>query len=79
MKTIQATDVTNRFDEIMDTALIEPIVIEKSGSKSVVLISSTEYERLTALDNAYWAGRANVAEESGFVSADELNRLIERS
>ncbi|MBS2007244.1 MAG: type II toxin-antitoxin system Phd/YefM family antitoxin [Cyanobacteria bacterium SZAS TMP-1] len=76
MKTIQATEIKKRFDEVMDIAQAEPVMIQKSVRKSVVMISATEYERLTALDDAYWAARADKAEASGLVSAQELNKLI---
>jgi prevent-host-death family protein len=77
MKTINATEVKNRFGAVMDIALAEPVMVKKSGRSSIVMLSATEYERLTAMEDAYWAARALKAEASGFASAEEVNELIE--
>jgi PHD/YefM family antitoxin component YafN of YafNO toxin-antitoxin module len=61
----------------MDIALAEPVMVKKSGRSSVVMLSASEYERLTAIEDAYWAVRAAKAEAGGFVSADEVKKLIE--
>ncbi|MBS1990373.1 MAG: type II toxin-antitoxin system Phd/YefM family antitoxin [Cyanobacteria bacterium SZAS LIN-3] len=77
MKTIKATEAKNRFGAVMDIALAEPVMVQKSGRASVVMLSATEYERLTAMEDAYWAARAVKAEAAGFVSATEIIKLIE--
>ncbi len=77
MKTINATEAKNRFGAVMDMDLAEPVMVQKSGRSSVVMLSAAEYERLTAMEDAYWAARAVKAEASGFVSADEVKKLIE--
>jgi len=77
MKTIKATEVKNKFGAVMDIALAEPVMVQKSGRSSVVMLSATEYERLTAMEDAYWAARAVNAEASGFASTEEVNKLIE--
>jgi len=79
MKTINATEVKNRFGAVMDIALVEPVMVQKSGRSSVVMLSAAEYERLTAMEDAYWAARAAKAEASGVASSDEVNKLIEDS
>ncbi len=77
MRTITATEAKNRLGAIMDSALSEPVMIEKSGRKSVVILAVSEYERLTALEDAYWAIRALKAEAAGFASVEEVSSLIE--
>ncbi len=77
MKTIAATEVKNKFGMVMDTALVEPVMVQKSGRSAVVMLSVTEYERLIAIEDAYWAARAAKAEASGFASSDEVKKLIE--
>ncbi len=77
MKTIKATEVKNHFGAVLDSALVEPVMVQKSGRSSVVILSVTEYDRLIAMEDAYWAARANAAEASGFVSAVEVKKLIE--
>lgn len=77
MKIISATEVKNRLGAVMDSALVEPVMVEKSGRPAVVIVSAREYERLTALEDAYWADRAAKAEAGGWASAAEVNELIE--
>ncbi len=77
MKTINATEVKNRFGAVMDIALAEPLMVQKSGRSLVVMLSASEYERLMAIEDAYWAARAIKAEGSGFATADEVRKLIE--
>lgn len=77
MKTVTATEVKNKFGTVMDLALSEPIMVKKSGRSVVVLLSAAEYERLIAIEDAYWAARAIKAEASGFVAPVEVEKLIE--
>jgi prevent-host-death family protein len=79
MKTVSSTDVKNTFGTVMDSALVEPVMVKKSGRSSVVILSVTEYERLTAIEDAYWASRALKAKASGFASADEVQQLLKDS
>ena len=63
----------------MESALTEPVVIEKSGRPAVVMLSIAEYERLQAMDDAYWGERAKQALEGGLEGNDEtMRRLQER-
>jgi antitoxin Phd len=71
-----ATDVKNRFGEFMDRAQREPVTIEKTGRSYAVLISHEEYERLRALEDAYWGALAAQAEQSGFVGSDAAVALL---
>jgi len=41
-----------------------------------VLISRAEYDRLTALENAYWLERAKESEASGYVSGAKSMELL---
>jgi antitoxin Phd len=76
MKKLAATQAKNNFGATMDAALAEPVLVEKSGRPSVVMLSLAEYDRLIALEDAYWANRASRAEAGGWASADEVNALI---
>jgi len=60
-----------RLGPYMECALTEPVVIEKSGRPAVVMLSIAEYERLQALDDAYWGERAKQALEGGLAGTDE--------
>ena len=77
MKTFTATEAKNQLGAVIDAALAEPVAVKKSGRVSVVIVSVSEYERLSALEDAYWAARAIIASSKGFVGADELAKLIE--
>ncbi|MGR8935768.1 MAG: type II toxin-antitoxin system Phd/YefM family antitoxin [Gammaproteobacteria bacterium] len=79
MQHIAATEVKQRLDQYLETALTEPVMIEKSGSPAVVMLSVAEYERLQALDGTYWGERAKQALADGLAGANEtLRRLQER-
>lgn len=76
MKRIAATEAKNRFGAVIDQALSEPVMIEKSGRDSVVVMSASEYQRLTTLEDAYWASRAAIAEAGGWASPAAVKALI---
>lgn len=46
MKTFSARDAKNRFGEVMDAAQAGPVMIEKHGRPSAVVLSNVEYEAL---------------------------------
>lgn len=46
MKKITAKDAKNGFGRLIDTALAEPVTIEKHGRPVVVVLSIEEYKRL---------------------------------
>jgi antitoxin Phd len=79
MKTASATEVKNKLGQFFDAALAEPVIVEKSGRPSVVILSYSEYERLQAMEDAYWGARAQAAEHTGWVGPEEvLNRIRDR-
>ena len=79
VKTIAATEAKNKFGMVMDSALVEPVLVQKSGRSSVIILSIAEYERLTTIEDAYWAARAVKAEASGFASEADVKKLIEHA
>jgi len=79
MQHIAASEVKQRLGQYMESALTEPVMIEKSGRPAVVMLSVAEYERLQAMDDAYWGERAKQALEGGLAGTDEtMRRLQER-
>jgi prevent-host-death family protein len=44
MKTIQATDAKNRFGELLEDAITEPVIIHKNGRDVAVLMSKAEFD-----------------------------------
>ena len=53
MKTLNATDAKREFGEVLLKAQKEPVGINKNGKPVAVIMSATEYETLTSL-NEYW-------------------------
>ncbi len=77
MKTITATECKTRLGEYLETVRTEPISIEKTGRAVAVLISRADYDRLTALENAYWLERAKEAEASGYIGSEKSMELLQ--
>ena len=79
MLNVAATEVKQRLGQYLESALTEPVVIEKSGRPAVVMLSVAENQRLRALEDAWWGERARQAIEGGFAGSEEtLRRLGER-
>ena len=76
MKIVNATDVKNRFGEYLDTAMAEPLAVNRNGRSVAVLMSWTEYERLNAIEDAWWAMRAMAAERGGYVGPEESIKAL---
>lgn len=71
-----ATEMKNHFGEYLEGALTEPVVIEKSGRSIVVMLSIKEYERLIALEDAYWAQKALKAEKAGYIGQKGSTKFV---
>ena len=76
MKTVSATDAKTRFGQYLERVNSEPVTIEKNNRSVAVLISHDEYERLTALENAYWLAQAMQAEQSGYIGVEKSMDLL---
>ena len=66
MQIFTANDAKQKFGEVIDTALQEPVSITKHGRPSVVITSDAEYRELLALK--YETLKSEVRE--GFASLD---------
>ena len=76
MKTVGAKEAKDGFGRLLDLAQREPVTIEKKGRPVAVVLSLEEYQRLEALDDAWWAARAEKAGEEGFIGSEESARLL---
>ena len=76
MKTVSSTECKTRLGEYLESVLTEPLTIEKTGRAVAVLISCAEYERLVALENAYWLERAKEAGASGFMGTEKSMEIL---
>lgn len=52
MKTVAASDARQSFAAVIDAAAREPVVIRRQQRDVAVVLSMTEYERLTQLNKA---------------------------
>lgn len=73
---VSASEAKQKFGKIMDAARINPVVIEKSGRESVVVISIERYRELQALEDAYWTAQAEEGIKSGFVGTEKTAQFI---
>ena len=77
MKGAAATDVKNKFGQMLEAVVSEPVTIEKKGRPVAVMMSIAEYERLVEIEDRYWGEKALKALEEGFASDAETKALIE--
>ena len=73
-----ATEVKTKFGKFSDIARKEPVFVEKTGRKAIVLIAFEEYERLTQIEDAYWAEKAARAEADEYVGSEESMAFMRR-
>jgi prevent-host-death family protein len=79
MRTIAAKDAKNGFGRMLDAVQREPVTIEKHGRAVAVVLSLEEYQRLEALDDAWWAARAQeVLDQGEWLGPEESERLTRR-
>ena len=78
MKTATATEVKNKFGEYLEQARTEAVEVRRTGRPVAVLLAWDEYERLMALDDAWWAEQARQAEKKGYVGPTAAAKLIKR-
>jgi prevent-host-death family protein len=45
VKVMQATDAKNRFGELLEDAISEPVVIQKNGRDVAVVMSKAEFDQ----------------------------------
>jgi len=78
MRIADATEVKNRFGQFVESTLIEPVLVKKSGREVAVMLSWREYQRLAALEDRYWGMKAAEAERDGYVGEQESAELLKR-
>jgi prevent-host-death family protein len=78
MTTVNATYAKQNFGACIADAIKQPVVIEKSGRPTVVMISYEEYQRLSELEDAMWLQRAQAAAAGGYLSAEESDDFMQK-
>ena len=76
MKTANATAVKNQFGQFLERALSEPVAISKTGRRVAVLLAWPEYERLSALEDEWWAKKAAQAEREGYLGPRASRKFL---
>jgi antitoxin Phd len=74
--TMNATEAKNKFGELLDFAKLRPMKIEKNGRPVAVVVSAEEYERLEAMEDAWWARQADEAAKEGFLGQEESEKFF---
>lgn len=81
MKTINAKEAQNHFGNLMNSAIKEPVIINKYGKPFSVLMSYEEYEHFNKFEDFYWAVKAEKSKNTGFLTKEEteefLNQILE--
>lgn len=73
---VTATELKNRLGRYLETAQIEPVIVEKSGRVSNVVLSKRRYDQLCRLEDLLWDMKAREAEKEGFLSDVEVRGLL---
>jgi prevent-host-death family protein len=73
---ITATELKNRLGQYLDAAETNPVIIQKSGRVKSVLISNAMYEKFLAYEDAYWASKAKLAENEGYLGENATEALL---
>ena len=77
MKETAATEAKNRFGQLIEMAMSEPVAIEKKGRPVAVVMSFDEYKRLTEIEDRLWGERALQTLKGGFLSPEETSQWLE--
>jgi len=73
---VTATELKNRLGQYLEAAQAEPVIIEKSGRESSVVLSKRRYDELLELEDKLWDMKAQEAEKEGFMSDEETRQLL---
>ena len=76
VKTMTSKEAKQSFGRLLDTAQREPVAITRNGRDVAVVLSRQDYERLEALEDAYWVGKAAEAETEGYLGTEESQALL---
>ena len=83
MKTYTAKDAKNRFGQLIDDVRSGPVSITRNGRNVAVMISASDAKLLDhlaqCLEEKYWSDRIAEAEEGGYLSAEESNKLLQEA
>ena len=75
---ITATELKNHLGKYLGQSIKEPIIVEKSGRPSAVVLSYEEFERLTECEDRYWIMLAKKAESDGYLGIEETEKRFKK-
>jgi prevent-host-death family protein len=78
MTAVTATELQSKTGAIIDQAIKNPVQVTRNNRSVVVLISTQEYERLQAVEDAYWGEMANMAVKMESASKEDIDILMQR-
>lgn len=76
MSVINSREAQNHFGDLMNQAIREPVIIQKHGKPTAVLISHDEYKKFLEFEDLYWGLKAKQAETGGFLSKEESDDFL---
>ena len=76
MKTLTATELQDKFIEVVEGIRSEPVLVEKSGRPVAVILSYQDFERFRDLEDAWWGEQAHNAANKGILSVQETASWI---
>ncbi len=71
-----ATSLKNKLGKYIDASITEPVIVEKFGRPTSVLISFDYYEKLSKYEDFYWGFMAKEAEKEGYLGVDESAKIL---
>ncbi len=74
---VTATELKNRLGQYLEAAQLEPVIVEKSGRESNVVLSKRRYDELVELEEKLWDMKAQEAVKEGFMSDEQTRQLLE--
>ncbi len=78
MMHISSTNLKNKLGQYLEAAIKEPVIIEKNGRPTSVVISYDEYQRFLALEDKLWVTEALEAEKEGYLGTKKSIELIKK-
>ena len=76
MTSMAAKKAKDQFGLLLDTAQREPVIIEKKKRQVAVLLSLEEYKRLEAIEDLWWALKADQALKEGFHGVQGSTKIM---
>jgi prevent-host-death family protein len=75
---INATSFKNHLGRYLEFSVREPVIVEKAGRASAVLISFEEFEKLSQYEDFYWSMQAAQSEKGGYLGVKETAKRLQK-